>query len=109
MDTPSQSTSSYGMKKEHKFQRIIPFDSINILYVHDDAHKNKRKLALRLLSGFITGFQLCTRPQARSAMNGAVVKQMPAELAYIRHWDELITGREGEKNRTQPTNPTTPE
>ena len=58
---PSRSTSSYGTKKEHKCRRIIPFDSINILYVHHDIDKNKRKLALRLLSGFITGFQLCTR------------------------------------------------
>lgn len=40
-------------------------------------------------------------------MIGAVVKQMPAELAYARLQDELITGREGEKNRmTQPTNHT---
>lgn len=61
MYTPHRSTSNYGMKKEHKCRRIIPFDSINILYVHHDIDKNKRKLALRLLSGFITGFQLCTR------------------------------------------------
>lgn len=84
MYTPHRSTSNYGMKKEHKCRRIIPFDSINILYVHHDIDKNKRKLALRLLSGFITGFQLCTRSTDTKCHEWSRRQADASELAYVR-------------------------
>ena len=53
-------------------------------YMYIEVHKNERKLALRLLSVFITGFQLYTRSTGTKCHEWSRRQADASELAYVR-------------------------